>query len=207
MIKLDIQQINRKAVESTIESGRAVFVIDIPDSETAPHQALDNRYYGRIASSSKPLGHQWIMDILGRRKFSDLEISFNYAFINPDDPNHCRIEGIQPVLIVNISNKGKVYANYVNCILFIRNQLVKFNNLGEKQRAKNIEANGEEFIRIIRENVITEQLSSNGEIIGRAPGRYVPILPNTTHSYLVPLTDRFNSFKFNIIKDLPLLKI
>ncbi|MBA4419562.1 MAG: hypothetical protein C0391_00235 [Anaerolinea sp.] len=204
--KLDIQQITRNNEISLIESGKAVYVIEIPDSENAPHQALDNRYYGRIASSSKPLEHQWIMDILGRRKYPDLEISFNYAFINPDDPNHCRRDGIQPVLRVKIKNKGRVYANYVNCILYIPAYLIEFIDIKDEQKSNTIEIDTIKYHRLTRENVFDEQFSPIGEIIGRAPGRYVPILPGTTHSYVQNLSSRFNQYKFSFLKDSPYLK-
>src|SRR5687768_13905658 len=42
---------------SRIRPNCAVYVIDVPPSEDAPHQAVDHRYYLRIAGKSRPMGH------------------------------------------------------------------------------------------------------------------------------------------------------
>lgn len=51
---------------SRIGLGRAVYVIELPASDAAPHQALDHRYYLRIAGKSRPMGHVHLQDVLRR---------------------------------------------------------------------------------------------------------------------------------------------
>ena len=52
--------------EQLIRPGRAVYVLDIPSSQDAPHQAKDHRYYLRIAGKSRPMSHLHIEDVLRR---------------------------------------------------------------------------------------------------------------------------------------------
>ena len=53
---------------SQIPEGRAVYVVEIPASDAAPHQANDHRYYLRIAGKSRPMGHLHIQDVLRRTR-------------------------------------------------------------------------------------------------------------------------------------------
>jgi len=53
--------------------GKSLYVIDVPDSETAPHQATDQRYYGRVGGKSRPLPHRFVLDIMNRRKYPLVE--------------------------------------------------------------------------------------------------------------------------------------
>lgn len=52
--------------DSLILPDHAVYVIDLPASERAPHQASDYRYYLRIAGKSRPMGHVHVQDVLRR---------------------------------------------------------------------------------------------------------------------------------------------
>ncbi|WP_269538125.1 AlbA family DNA-binding domain-containing protein [Cerasicoccus fimbriatus] len=65
---LNVFPVTPAEVGSEIGEGRAVIVIEIPDSEDAPHQARDNRYYIRVGAKSKPIGNRIVMDIANRRK-------------------------------------------------------------------------------------------------------------------------------------------
>jgi hypothetical protein len=53
---------------SAIRPGHAVFVVEVPSSDSAPHQALDHRYYLRIAGKSRPMGHVHVGDVLRRTR-------------------------------------------------------------------------------------------------------------------------------------------
>ncbi len=48
--------------------GKAVYVIRVPESERAPHQAIDHRYYGRRGGISLPLCHRDVIDIFENRQ-------------------------------------------------------------------------------------------------------------------------------------------
>ena len=54
--------------EVSLGHDRAVYVIDIPPSAHAPHQAKDQRYYLRISGMSRPMGHIHIEDVFRRNR-------------------------------------------------------------------------------------------------------------------------------------------
>lgn len=62
---------------SAITLGRALVVVEIPPSESAPHQANDNIYYGRVAGKSRPLGHRFVLDIINRPKHQKMKVTIN----------------------------------------------------------------------------------------------------------------------------------
>jgi hypothetical protein len=68
LARIDIWPVGPKTESSSINEGHSVLVIYVPPSETAPHQARDDRYYTRPGSRLNSLGHQAIMDIAGRSK-------------------------------------------------------------------------------------------------------------------------------------------
>jgi hypothetical protein len=53
---------------SAIKHGNAIYVIEVPDSDDAPHQAKDLRYYVRISGHNQPAPHWMIEDIRSRRR-------------------------------------------------------------------------------------------------------------------------------------------
>jgi len=67
--KLSTALICPKKHKSKIAPGNAVVVIHIPESNSAPHQALDHKYYQRVGRHLQPLRHRAIQDIAGRRRF------------------------------------------------------------------------------------------------------------------------------------------
>jgi len=74
--RCNVFEIGHDTVEdSDIERRKAVYVIDLPASEDAPHQAKDHRYYLRIAGKSRPLGHVHIQDVLRRTRHPEVTLS------------------------------------------------------------------------------------------------------------------------------------
>jgi len=60
---------------STINAGKAVYIVDVPDSERAPHQSRhDNVYYIRLGGKSRPASHRIIEDIRNRIRHPRMEI-------------------------------------------------------------------------------------------------------------------------------------
>ena len=64
--------IHPKRKSSRIKPGHVLIVIHVPESELAPHQAADRKYYQRIGRKLEPLKHRAITDIAGRRRFPKL---------------------------------------------------------------------------------------------------------------------------------------
>jgi hypothetical protein len=58
-----------RSEKSKIAPGNVLVAIHIPESDGAPHQALDHKYYQRLGRKLHPLKHRAIQDIMGRRRF------------------------------------------------------------------------------------------------------------------------------------------
>ena len=54
---------------------RAAYVIDLPTSPEAPHQARDHRYYLRVAGKSRPMGHLHLEDVIRRNSIPKVNLS------------------------------------------------------------------------------------------------------------------------------------
>ena len=71
----NVYEIQAKASGSLLASGKSIFVVDVPDSERAPHQSTrDNKYYVRLGGKSSPASHRLIEDIRNRARHAQLEV-------------------------------------------------------------------------------------------------------------------------------------
>jgi hypothetical protein len=92
------------------DPGKAVFVIDVPDSDEAPHQALDGKYYGRVGGKSRPLPHRLVMDIVNRRKYPVIEPTFAWS----RDKGRSTSDRHRYQLQITLTNHGPIRAlNYL----------------------------------------------------------------------------------------------
>lgn len=107
---------------SSIAKDKALYVIDVPDSEKAPHQSKqDWIYYVRLGSKSQPASHRMLEDIRNRARYpligSKLEIaSMEIPFVHGQG-----INGDTNIrLSVTLIYRGKLKAS--NCC--IRTEIV-----------------------------------------------------------------------------------
>ena len=99
---------------SRIQPGCAVYVIDLPSSTEAPHQAKDHRYYLRIAGKSRPMGHVHVQDILRRTFHPTVKISRFGPFGDPDmDATDRRGRRAFVAFRTFIANSGRTLARHV----------------------------------------------------------------------------------------------
>lgn len=70
----NVHEVLPESPSSLIRPGCAVYVIEVPSSASAPHQALDHRYYLRIAGKSRPMGHVHLQDVLRRTRHPDVTV-------------------------------------------------------------------------------------------------------------------------------------
>lgn len=91
----NVYEITSRATHSRIQNGCAVYVLDLPSSTEAPHQAKDHRYYLRIAGKSRPMGHVHVQDILRRTFHPTVRVSrfgpYGDADIDDRDPRGRRV--------------------------------------------------------------------------------------------------------------------
>lgn len=210
LVELPLQAFNvyepvHQSENSTITAGKEIFVIQVEDSSLAPHQAIDKVYYGRVAGKSKPLSHRMVLDILNRRQYPHLEVAFSLAFVDDKDPNLHKIKGQHPILTIQIENKGPVFAQYVNIVIFIPEYLIEPVAIRNILDGVPLRKDGIGYIRIIRENVIPEIMSTDKQVVFRGPGRYTPILPGRKHSWDIPLINNFYNHSLYFKDDSPKL--
>ncbi len=103
---LDVYEISEG---TELEPDRALFVIEIRLSSTAPHQVRNTGcYYGRVLDKAQPLPHQLVSDIMNRAIHPKLEIHFRFdEFTRPHE------------LIVILRNTGRVPARLINARIWI----------------------------------------------------------------------------------------
>lgn len=107
---------NGSAPVTALRPGHAVYVLEIPMSEDAPHQSRDHRYYLRIAGKSRPMGHHHVLDVLNRTRDPWVVVSRMDPYGEPEfvesDPRgpksfvHLR---------THLMNRGRSLAQHVGC--------------------------------------------------------------------------------------------
>lgn len=76
IVGFNVYEIGPSAGSSKISGGKAIFVVDVPASDRAPHQSKrDLKYYIRLAGKSHPAPHRMIEDIRNRQKHPLLELA------------------------------------------------------------------------------------------------------------------------------------
>ncbi len=70
--KLASWLIHPRPEKSSIKKAHVLVAIHISESEIAPHQARDRKYYQRVGRRLEPLKHRTIFDIAGRHRFPKL---------------------------------------------------------------------------------------------------------------------------------------
>ena len=102
--------------QSSIHAQRAVFVIEIPLSEDAPHQGRDRRYYLRIAGKSRPMSHRHVLDILQRRRDPEVFVGQIDPFGEPEVfSGDLRGPSVLLRLRATLKNEGRALGQHVGC--------------------------------------------------------------------------------------------
>lgn len=123
--RFNVYEVTGQGAESEIRPGHAVYVVDVPGSVDAPHQATDKRYYLRIAGKSRPMGHLHIQDVLRRTQHPVVQISrvgpYGETAHSEDDPR-----GPKAVICFQgfLANTGRPMARHVGVELILPRPLV-----------------------------------------------------------------------------------
>jgi hypothetical protein len=117
----NVYVLTAKDATSGISAGKGIFLVDIPSSDAAPHQASDKKYYARVGGKSRPISHRLVMDIVGRSQHPKLEISCRFVpkEERPDYGNY----GSKDLLRLFCRNTGKIYANYVSGYFYVPEEI------------------------------------------------------------------------------------
>jgi len=94
IVGVQVIDVKRENTTSKIELGKAVYVVEVPDSDRAPHQSTrDHIYYVRLGSRSLPAPHRLIEDIRNRSRHPKVVISraaiAEAQSIDSDDGDGC----------------------------------------------------------------------------------------------------------------------
>lgn len=107
---------NGASPPTALRPGHAVYVLEIPMSEDAPHQARDHRYYLRIAGKSRPMGHHHVLDVLNRTRDPWVVVSRMDPY---GEPEFIESDPRGPKSFVHLRthlvNRGRSLAQHVGC--------------------------------------------------------------------------------------------
>src|ERR1035437_8659112 len=126
----NVYALTNQAGAPGLPDGRCIILIDIPDSDDAPHQAREQKYYARIGGKSRPVGHRIVTDMFHRNRFAKFEVLFCFRsetwiprsiLLGP--PSSEPVRGVK--LIVCAKNTGKVYAKYIDFQVWLPQDIVE----------------------------------------------------------------------------------
>jgi len=167
-----------------------VYVVEIPQSDTA-HQATDCTYYYRFNFEVRCMTDTQVRDVMGRSKYPKIELSFRFmtSRVGPIT-NHA--------LIITAHNRGRIYAQYVNCIINLPTSLGKPKPEIFDHNLITIE--GKQYLIAQYANTqrdTIEQWVGGGSDEPRkfhslGPTWFKPILPGTQHQWIHSLPSKFN---------------
>lgn len=190
LVKFNIYTVEGSTPKSKIGVGKALLIIEIPSSASAPHQAKDNVYYGRVAGKTRPLGHRFVMDIINRPRHPKMKVTCR---VDPEGHYSGMEEHYIPTLWFSCRNIGRVYANYVNGFVWVPATLTEAK---DKDYAYEDEIDGKPYVRKYFDNTIKEVVGEVERYLGREFGtmkeyvyasRYEPVLPSRQFGFSVKL--------------------
>lgn len=106
--------------------GRVAYIVHIPQSNQAPHQSSDKRFYKRFNFESVPMEEYEIRDVANRNTAPDLKL--NYAFRPGDLETELKVatgKYFHPVnLAAIVSNTSNTVAQHAVFHLYIDNRII-----------------------------------------------------------------------------------
>lgn len=204
---------NSTSSNSQITDNRGVFIIEIPDSEQAPHQAIDHRYYARVGGKSRPIGHRLVSDIFGRRQYPKIQLDFgieastyvpedSFSFSTPkisgwplekEEPKKRR----RFELAIRAKNVGRVFAKYVNSFVYIPTALVPEFELEHNYSDDDFEEiDGIKYVVWIKRNTQRDLIKVEPAGVNQYGSSWFdPLLPGLSYTWEWDLTEKFDKNK------------
>ncbi|SOD03442.1 Putative DNA-binding domain-containing protein [bacterium JGI 053] len=186
----NVYAIQRVSENSELAPGRGLLIIEIGDSDTAPHQSvIDHRYYARIGGKSRPLPHRLVADIFNRRRDPQIQIDFWFEEAERRS-NFPVLQGQRPIIDTHLhfraTNVGRVLANYVNVVLYLPMSLMPETNLAG---GENRELDGKEYLVLTKRNSRRDVVGSEGFSPRYGPSWFDPILPGRSQTWDIFVRD------------------
>lgn len=118
-------RVNQVTLEEN-DSNKVVYVVYIPQSNQAPHQASDKRFYKRFNFESVPMEEYEIRDTANRNTSPDLEL--NYSFGSGEPEKELQIDGEEyyyPIeLTALVQNTSQTVAQHAVFHLYLDNRII-----------------------------------------------------------------------------------
>ncbi len=170
----------------------AVYVVEVPQGTTA-HQALDKRYYKRYNFESVPMEDHEIRDVMNRDKFPIVDLDFSIE---------ARKVAIGPFvlrdnnLIIRANNIGQLYAQYVNCRIYLPGSLApnEVPLFGEDFE----EIDGKPYYVLTKNNTRRDVLKVSENTMTKGTSWFDPILPSMSHVWYWKLPTAFNKSRLGM---------
>lgn len=108
----------------THNPGKVAYVVYVPQSTRAPHQAADKRYYKRYNFESVPMEDYEVRDVSRRLATPDLQVLFDANVLNTTHPDPARNPEWAEIDIGGfITNRSPAPAHYAIITLFVDDRL------------------------------------------------------------------------------------
>ncbi len=176
--------------DSQIGADRGVFLVDVGDSDDAPHQAQDHRYYARVGGKSRPIGHRLVADIFNRARHPLVEVAM--TFETKEDVVRTTDQFFRPVekrvvrksLSICATNVGRILARFVQVVVHIPAQWLP----DEDDAESAAEGKVVRRFRNTRQDVLGgAPLPSGGVLPRHGPSWFDPLLPGLSKTWTLRL--------------------
>jgi hypothetical protein len=139
---VNVYSISAQSPSSRIQEGKSIFVVDVPDSERAPHQSKrDLRYYVRMGGSSRPAPHKLIEDIRNRAIHPNLNVVHSEVLrVHVQRVPHTLKAQVELGVRLTLKNLGRVKAN--NACIFVEHGVLRIQPFDLPLVVKNRAASG-----------------------------------------------------------------
>jgi hypothetical protein len=194
LLRFNIYVVVGDAPTSGIGVGKGLILVEIPESESAPHQANDYKYYARVGGKSRPIPHRLVLDIIGRARHPKMNVTCEVVSEGRYDGSKKRY---LPILRFRCRNQGRVFANYVNGFISIPATLA---SVMQEEDAFERTLNNTKYIQKYFDNTIHDRVGQVDRYMGSMGittkeatyiSRFNPVLPSrhcaTSVKLLVPL--------------------
>lgn len=135
--KFNSRLIHPKQEGSQIKPGHLLIVLHIPESEAAPHQANDHKYYQRLGRRLSPLKHRAVMDIVGRKRHPDIKTEI---IINKGN--------LRTNLFWRITNVGSVIALHWKVVIHFPTALTRSLAFKDEETILKYDDKGRSFLEL-----------------------------------------------------------
>ena len=143
--RFNVYALTNKSGAPGLADDRCIILVDIPDSDDAPHQSTrEHRYFARVGGKSRPIGHRLVADIFNRGQHALFEVTFalrSHTWVPQAFPPMAILqEKMKPrrdvTLTVSAKNRGRVYAKHVHFTLWIPEVIVPWRDRDRENLAK-----------------------------------------------------------------------